>query len=262
MMERFSGMSADVYGEGNEACPLVLVHGLGFDRTMWHPTVEELMVVDPRRRVIAFDLPGHGESAAQVSYDVRSVVASLDRALEQAEVGAPVLVGHSIGAVIVTAYAARYPARGVVNVDQPLFTAPFVRLLHSLEPRLRSPEFLEVWQMLATDFHTELLPPAAQEIVRTTCRPRQDVVLGYWQNAIDQPVESVSDSFAYLLGQLSEKHLPYVIVAGDPLDPAYDEWLDEMFPEARVVVFPNSGHFPHLGNPAAFAQILADTASW
>jgi pimeloyl-ACP methyl ester carboxylesterase len=30
-----------------------------------------------------------------------------------------VLVGHSIGAVIATRYAARHPVRAVVNLDQP-----------------------------------------------------------------------------------------------------------------------------------------------
>jgi pimeloyl-ACP methyl ester carboxylesterase len=262
MMERFAGMAADVHGKGNDACPLVLVHGLSFDRTMWRPAVEELMFIDPRRRVIAFDLPGHGESSAQVSYDLDSVVASLHRAVEEAEVESPVVVGHSIGAVIVSAYAAQHPARGVVNVDQPLFTAPFAQLLQSLEPRLRGPEFPEMWQMFEASFHIELLPPAAQEIVRTTSRPRQDLVLGYWQDVLEQPVESLNDRVERGLAQLREKGLPYVVVAGDTLDPAYAEWLDKMLPEARVVVVPNSGHFPHLADPAAFAKILADTASW
>jgi pimeloyl-ACP methyl ester carboxylesterase len=261
-MERFAGMAADVQGEENDARPLVLVHGLSFDRTMWRPAVEELMVIDPRRRIIAFDLPGHGESSAQASYDVVTVVASLHRALEEAEVESPVLVGHSIGAVIVTAYAAQRSARGVMNVDQPLFTAPFAQLLQSLAPQLRGPEFPEVWQMFEPSFHTELLPPAAQEIVRTTSRPRQEVVLGYWQEVLDQPVEALTDRVELGLAQLREKHLPYVVVAGDTLDPAYAEWLNEMLPEARVVVLPNSGHFPHLAHPAAFAKILADTASW
>lgn len=261
-MERFAGMTADVYGEGNDACPLVLIHGLTFDRTMWRPAVEELMATDPRRRVIAFDLPGHGESSAQVSYDLDSVVASLHRAVEEAEVESPAVVGHSIGAVIVSAYAAQHPARGVVNVDQPLFTAPFAQLLHSLEPRLRGPEFAEMWQVFEASFHTELLPPAAQEIVRTTCGPRQDLVLGYWQEVIEQPVDALNDRVERGLARLREKILPYVIVAGDTLDPAYAEWLDKMLPEARVVVLANSGHFPHLANPAAFAEILAGTASW
>jgi pimeloyl-ACP methyl ester carboxylesterase len=262
MMERFAGMAADVQGEEDDACPLVLVHGLSFDRTMWRPAVEELMVIDPRRRIIAFDLPGHGESSAQTSYDVASVVASLHRAVEEAEVDSPVVVGHSIGAVIVTVYAVQHPVRGVVNVDQPLFTAPFAQLLQSLEPQLRGPEFPEIWQMFEPSFHTELLPPAAQEIVRTTSRPRQELVLGYWQEVLDQPVESLNHRVELGLAQLREKHLPYVVVAGDTLDPAYAEWLNEMLPEARVVVLPNSGHFPHLAHPAAFAKILADTASW
>ena len=102
------------------------------------------MAIDPGRRIIAFDLPGHGESSAQPSYDVVTVVAALHRAVEEAEVESPVVVGHSIGAVIVTAYAAQHPTCGVVNVDQPLFTAPFAQLLQSLEPQLRGPEFLGV----------------------------------------------------------------------------------------------------------------------
>ena len=116
--------------------------------------------------------------------------------------------------------------------------------------------------MFEPSFHTELLPPSAQEIVRTTSRPRQELVLGYWQEVLDQPIESLSDRVERLLAQLREKQLPYVVVAGDTLDPAYSEWLNEMLPEAQVVVLPNSGHFPHLAHPAAFAKILADTASW
>ena len=260
-MERFAGLAADVHGEGSDA-PLVLVHGLTFNRTMWRPAVEELRAMDPRRRVIAFDLPGHGESSAQASYDVESVVGALHQAVEEAEVESPVVVGHSIGAVIVTAYAAQHPARGVVNVDQPLFIVPFVELLQSLEARLRGPDFAEVWQMFEASFHAELLPPTAQAVVRQTSRPRRDLVLGYWQEAIERPVASLSDMVESGLAQLREKRLPYVVVAGDTLDPAYAEWLHKVLPAVRVVVWPNSGHFPHLAHPAAFAEILADTADW
>ena len=35
--------------------------------------------------------------------------------------------------------------------------------------------------------HTELLPPVAQQIVRTTGHPRQEVVLGYWNEVMDGP---------------------------------------------------------------------------
>src|SRR4051812_22539764 len=40
----------------------------------------------------------------------------------------PVLIGHSLGGVVATWYAARYPARAVLNLDQPLLAAvPGVR---------------------------------------------------------------------------------------------------------------------------------------
>jgi pimeloyl-ACP methyl ester carboxylesterase len=45
-------------------------------------------------------------------------------AAREAKLRSLVVVGHSIGAVIATVYAARYPACGVVNVDQWLQVEP------------------------------------------------------------------------------------------------------------------------------------------
>lgn len=261
-MERFARLAADVYGEGNGPGPLVLLHGLTFDRTMWRPALEGLAAIDPGRRVVAFDLPGHGESGAQESYDINSVIAAIRRATEQADVHSPVIVGHSIGALIATRYAAQYPTRGVVNVDQPLLIAPFADLVHSLEDRLRGPDFAELWQMFEASLHAELLSPEAQAIVRTTSNPRQDLVLGYWSDAIERPVAELNAMVESMLAKLRDEHLPYVIVAGGPLGPTYDTWLKTALPEAQVIVWPNSGHFPHLANPAGFAKVLADTANW
>jgi pimeloyl-ACP methyl ester carboxylesterase len=44
--------------------PLVLLHGLTFDRSLWRPSLAELRRIDPGRRVLALDLPGHGASPA------------------------------------------------------------------------------------------------------------------------------------------------------------------------------------------------------
>ena len=43
--------------------PLVLLHGLTFDR-LRRPSPAELRRIDPGRRVLALDLPGHGTSPA------------------------------------------------------------------------------------------------------------------------------------------------------------------------------------------------------
>src|SRR4051812_30120741 len=65
---RFAGLAADVTGIADERPPLVFLHGLTFDRRMWRPALRELEVLDPGRRAVAFDLPGHGQSPDLGSY--------------------------------------------------------------------------------------------------------------------------------------------------------------------------------------------------
>ena len=115
-----AGLAADDYGDSDHRPPLVLLHGLTFDRSMWRPALAELHGIDPGRRVLALDLPGHGESPAWSSYDIEGVADGVHRAVDEAELESPVVVGHSIAAVIAGVYAARYPTSGVINVDQPL----------------------------------------------------------------------------------------------------------------------------------------------
>ena len=45
-------------------------------------------------------------------------------------------------------------------------------------------------------------------------------------------------------------------------DPSAEEtaWLEANLPDARTLVWPGSGHFPHLAHPRAFAELLATTA--
>jgi pimeloyl-ACP methyl ester carboxylesterase len=113
------GLAADQYGQDDHRPALVLLHGMTFDRTIWRPIVAELERIDPRRRVLAIDLPGHGQSLPQPSYELDDVPDQLNRAVQQAGLAAPVLVGHSAGALAATMYAARHPTRGVINIDQP-----------------------------------------------------------------------------------------------------------------------------------------------
>ena len=55
------GLAADDFGHPDHRPPIVLLHGLTFDRRMWRPALGELALLDPGRRAIAVDLPGHGE---------------------------------------------------------------------------------------------------------------------------------------------------------------------------------------------------------
>jgi pimeloyl-ACP methyl ester carboxylesterase len=113
----FSNLAGDLTGEPDCRSPLVLIHGLTFDRTSWHPVLAQLTELNPGRPVLALDLPGHGESPPWPTYDLEPIADAVHWAVAEAGLSAPVLAGHSAGGVIATIYAARYPAAGVVNVD-------------------------------------------------------------------------------------------------------------------------------------------------
>ncbi len=67
----YAGLAADEFGMPDGRPPIVLLHGLTFDRTMWRPALAELQTIDPGRHAITLDLPGHGESPDASTYRAR-----------------------------------------------------------------------------------------------------------------------------------------------------------------------------------------------
>lgn len=130
--------------------PLVLLHGLTYDRRQWDPVRRELAAIDPNRQVLALDLPGHGDAPRRQSYRIAEVAEVLHDQVTKAGLAQPIVVGHSVGAVVATTYAARYPVRGVVNLDQILLPGPFGAVVRQAESTLRGPDWRRVWDgMLA-----------------------------------------------------------------------------------------------------------------
>lgn len=259
---RYADLAADDEGIDDDRASLVLLHGLTFDRTMWRPALDVLQRIDPGRRVVTLDLPGHGASPALSSHRGEALVQAVHEAIQAAGLTAPVIVGHSFGAMLATFYAVNHPTRGVVNVDQPIHVEPFLAMLRSLADELRGPGFPAIWRKFEASMHAELLPPMAQDVVRSTCRPDQQLVVSYWAELLDRPAAEFNQFFSEALAALRASALPYLVVAGDEPDSAYRAWLADRVPQARITVFPRSGHFPHLAQPDLFALALASTAHW
>jgi len=258
----FAGLAGRLEGVTDHRPPLILLHGLTFDRTMWQPVLTELRAIDPGRRVLAVDLPGHSGSPAWPSYDVEGMAGGIHRAAEEAKLRSPVVVGHSMAAAIATVFAARYPARGVVNVDQWLRIEPAARLARSLAGLIRGPGFPAAWNVFETSMHIELLPPAAQELLRSGRNLRQDLITGYWRDLLDRPVAELAGNTADWLAAVRAAKVPYLFIAGHEIEPGYQDWLHDVLPQASVMVWPGSGHFPQLDHPRRFAGCLAATAQW
>jgi pimeloyl-ACP methyl ester carboxylesterase len=256
----FAELAGDLTGKDDERPPLVLVHGLTFDRTTWRPALAALEAVDPGRRVLSLDLPGHGESPAQDSYRTQETVERLHAAVADAGLVAPVVVGHSLGAVAATAYAGEHPVTGIVNVDQSLEVEPFAAQAQAVAPLLEGPAFDQVWQRYWASMEVDLLPAEGQAVARAASRPRGELVRGYWADVIDHADETAAwarDGLALLRA----RRTPYEIVVGRPTG-GERAWFARELPQATVTELPGSGHFPQLADPRAFAARLAATSTW
>jgi pimeloyl-ACP methyl ester carboxylesterase len=97
---------------------LLAIHGLASNARWWDLVAARLA---PRHRVIAVDLPGHGQSdRPDGGYDFETVSRDLDGLLASLHHPEPVVVvGHSWGAYVALSFAARHPGLtlGVVCVD-------------------------------------------------------------------------------------------------------------------------------------------------
>jgi pimeloyl-ACP methyl ester carboxylesterase len=225
----FGDLAGDLTGEPGRRPPLVLLHGLTFDRTSWHPVLAELTALDPGRPVLALDLPGHGESPTWPGYDLEPIAD---------------------------------PVAGVVNVDQPLQVEPFARLVRSLAGPLRGPGFAQVWEQFEASMGIGLLPQDRQELLRSHRHVRQDLVTGYWREILDEPPGELARKTADGLAVVRDAKLPYLFVAGHDPGPEYLGWMNRELPQSEVVVWPGGGHFPHLAQPGRFAELLAEPARW
>jgi pimeloyl-ACP methyl ester carboxylesterase len=96
---------------------LVFVHGWCCDRTFWAP---QLAHFAPSCRTTTFDLRGCGESSRpEHGYDIPSLADDVAWLCDQLGIERPVVLGHSLGAMIAIELASRRPSSvaAVVGVD-------------------------------------------------------------------------------------------------------------------------------------------------
>lgn len=114
-----------VAGDVGDGAPVVLLHGIASSSVTFENVVP--LLVD-RHRAISIDLLGFGASPApeDAGYTIEEHIAALHRTLRSMGLRRFVLVGHSMGALIATRYAATYrrSVTRLVLVSPPVYLAP------------------------------------------------------------------------------------------------------------------------------------------
>jgi 3-oxoadipate enol-lactonase len=110
---------------GNAASPpLVFLHGIGGAARAWRGQLEAF---SDRYRAIAWDMPGYGGSAPPAQFSIPGFANGLQDFLQAVGATRPILVGHSIGGMIVQQLLATSPgiaAAVVLAQTSPAFGKP------------------------------------------------------------------------------------------------------------------------------------------
>ena len=95
--------------------PVVLIHGVGLDHSMWLPVMSAL----PHRRTVAYDMIGHGGAEKPTGpYNLQTFVDQLTNVVKALDCEVD-LVGFSMGALVAQGYAA-----SVTEQSTSAFTTP------------------------------------------------------------------------------------------------------------------------------------------
>jgi pimeloyl-ACP methyl ester carboxylesterase len=104
----------------------------------------------------------------------------------------------------------------------------------------------------------DLIPEPRRALVEEASHPSQQLVLGYWREPLERPADEVQSRFTETFSHIT---VPYSAIFGDRVEPDYRRWLSGVVPQARIVEFPDSGHFPHLVDPVRAARVIRELAA-
>jgi pimeloyl-ACP methyl ester carboxylesterase len=240
----------------------VFVHGNPGSSEDWRELISR---VGPFGRAIALDMPGFGraDKPRHFDYTVPGYARHLGRALDALRIRRAHLVLHGFGGVLGLAWASTEPERlgSLTLIDAGVL--PKYRW-HYLLRIWRTRWLGELFMMTAARIGFRLLlrhgnprglpAPFVRRMSEDFDRDTRRAVLKLYR-ATNEP-EALAGLVSRAFGSAS---LATLVIWGahDPYLPVrYAECQRGVFPHARVVTLPDSGHWPFIDNPEAVTQVL------
>lgn len=175
------------YGKGSEA--LVLVHGWTMNVDNWR---DQIPAFNKRTRVIAIDLPGHGQSdKPQTAYSMDYFARAIDAVLQDAKVKRVVLVGHSMGTPVARQFYRKYPEKtlAIVIVDGVLRPLADKAVMDRMIEGFRGPNYRQsIDQMFAAMSGPALTAEAKSRINTSSLNTPQHVIVGAMEGMADPAI--------------------------------------------------------------------------
>jgi pimeloyl-ACP methyl ester carboxylesterase len=234
------------YGKGSEA--LVLIHGWTQNVDAWRDQVPDFA---KRYRVIAIDLPGHGQSdKPQTTYSMDYFARAVDAVMRDAKVKRAVLVGHSMGTPVARQFYRKYPekTRAIVIVDGSLRPFGDKAIMDRLIASLRSPNYKESGdQMFAAMSGPNLSAEPKGRIAASFVNTPQHVVVSAMEGMAD----------ASIWGEDKINVPVLAVMARNPFfPPNVEQSFRVIAPSMEFQMWESVGHFLMMEKPKEFNEAV------
>jgi len=238
---------------GGDAIPIVFLHGVGSDKSVWHP---QLAHFGQARRAIAFDYPGYGDSDPAPNGTSRDDYAeAIHSALHQLNVERAHICGLSLGGVVAMALCHAVPNHCASLILADTFAVhPEGRAIYERGVAGSS----DLPAMVEARVDMLLGQPADPEV-------RREVV--ETMSRIDPAAYRIGAEAVWLADQrdrASAIGVPTFVLVGDQdsITPiALSSELTDLIPNARMQVIAGAGHLINLEKPGEFNRIVEDFIS-
>ena len=250
---------ADVdYLERGDGPTVVFLHGIGADSESFAFQLEAFAAAG--YHAVSWDMPGYGRSAPMTPMTFTGLAGRLRQFLDELNVPAVHVVGHSIGGMIVQQLARTAQEKLLTMVlaqTSPAFGSKdgeFQRkfIAERLQPLQRG-------QSMA-DIATEVLPSLVgvdpdKKGVELAQKCMSRVPSDAYVAAVQCLVEFEGRDHLPLIA------VPTLVLAGEKDNNAPASMMEKMaqkIPGAEFATIPNAGHLAPMGNPDAFNHVVLD----
>lgn len=97
------------YQEKGNGQPIILIHGLGLNNTIWNMIAE---LLSSRFRVILPDMRAHGKSfSSEMEFSMRDMGEDVVRMMDRMDIPSAIIAGHSMGGYIALSILKNFPER-------------------------------------------------------------------------------------------------------------------------------------------------------
>ena len=224
---------------------LLLIHGAGGTHLYWPPQIRHLS----QRRVVAIDLPGHGETSGKAMDNINAYAESTLEFMDRLEIGQAVLCGHSMGSAIVQRISLDHPqrVRGLVLVGGGARLKVHPSLIDDCRSEKNYPR--AVAQILEWSFSQH----ADQRLVALAGERMKEVP------ASTLSADLVACDAFDARSEVAGINQPTLIICGedDLMTPVkFSRYLAEKIHATKFQVVPGAGHMVMLEKPGAVAGLI------